>query len=98
MSYKRYYEFVSVQANIKEVSVEIPHKLHNSIIGAKGRFIRSIMEECGGVIIRFPAEGSTNDKVIIRGPADDVENAKKQLMELSTTIVSGISVFISCSH
>lgn len=73
-------------ANIKEASVEIPHKLHNSVIGAKGRLIRSIMDECGGVIIRFPAEGSTNDKVIIRGPADDVDNAKKQLLELTTQI------------
>lgn len=73
-------------ADIKEVSVEIPHKLHNSIIGAKGRLIRSIMDECGGVIIRFPAEGSTNDKVTIRGPADDVDKAKKQLLELSNQI------------
>lgn len=73
-------------ANIKEISIDIPHKLHNSIIGAKGRLIRSIMEECGGVIIRFPEEGSTKDKVIIRGPKDDVENAKKQLLELADQI------------
>jgi len=69
-------------ANIRELIVEIPNKLHNSIIGAKGRLIRSIMEECGGVIIRFPQEG-TSDKVTIRGPKDDVEKAKKQLLELA---------------
>ena len=79
---------LAFQANIKELTVNLPHKLHNSIIGAKGRLIRSIMEECGGVIIRFPAEGSTNDKVIIRGPAEDVEKAKKQLLDLSDHIVS----------
>jgi transcription antitermination factor NusA-like protein len=72
-----------LQANIKEVSIDIPHKFHNSIIGAKGRLIRSIMDECGGVIIRFPPEGSTSDKVIIRGPTDDVEKARKQLIELT---------------
>ena len=76
------------QANIKEINIDIPHKLHNSIIGAKGRLIRSIMDECGGVIIRFPEEGSTKDRVIIRGPKDDVENAKKQLLELADQIVS----------
>ncbi|KAK3594419.1 hypothetical protein CHS0354_037444 [Potamilus streckersoni] len=70
-------------ASIKEISIEIPHKLHTSIIGAKGRLIRSIMDECGGVIIRFPTEGSTSDKVLIRGPEDDVENARKQLLELT---------------
>merc|ERR1719318_431184 len=70
-------------ANIREVTIDIPHKLHNSIIGAKGRLIRSIMDECGGVLIRFPPEGTTSDKVVIRGPVDDVENAKKQLLELT---------------
>jgi len=72
-----------VLANVSEITIEIPHKLHNSIIGAKGHLIRSIMEECGGVNIRFPPEGTNNDKVLIRGPKDDVENAKKQLLDLS---------------
>lgn len=40
------------------------------------------MDECGGVSIKFPPEGSNNDKVLIRGPKDDVEKAKKQLLEL----------------
>ena len=41
------------------------------------------MEECGGVMIRFPQEGSNSDKVTIRGPETDVANAKKQLLELA---------------
>lgn len=63
--------------------MSIPSKLHNSLIGAKGRFIRSIMEECGGVHIHFPTEGSGSDTVTIRGPAQDVEKAKKQLLHLA---------------
>lgn len=70
-------------ANITEMEVSIPSKLHNSLIGAKGRFIRSIMEECGGVHIHFPSEGSGSDTVLIRGPAQDVERAKKQLLQLA---------------
>ena len=81
--------YVFFKANIKEISVEIPHRLHNSIIGAKGHLIRAIMEECGGVIIRFPAESSTSDKVTIRGPVEDVEMAKKKLLDLTTEKVSG---------
>lgn len=72
-----------LKANIKEITVDIPHKYHNSIIGSKGKLIRSIMEENGGVIIRFPQEGSTQDKVTIRGPISDVENAKTQLLEIA---------------
>lgn len=71
-------------ANIVSVEIDISHKHHNSIIGAKGRLIRSIMDECGGVNIRFPPEGSSSDKVTIRGPKEDVEKAKKQLLELAT--------------
>uniref|UniRef100_A0A665VPY5 Vigilin n=1 Tax=Echeneis naucrates TaxID=173247 RepID=A0A665VPY5_ECHNA len=54
-------------ANIKESEVTIPAKLHNSLIGSKGCLVRSIMEDCGGVHIHFPSEGSGSDKVTIRG-------------------------------
>lgn len=91
---------VCFQANIAEVEVSIPAKLHNSLIGAKGRLIRSIMEECGGVHIHFPVEGSGSDTVVIRGPASDVEKAKKQLLHLAEEKVSptreGISMFVPC--
>ncbi|KAM8746099.1 high density lipoprotein binding protein a isoform 2-T2 [Acanthopagrus schlegelii] len=70
-------------ANISEIEVSIPSKLHNSLIGSKGRFVRSIMEECGGVHIHFPTEGSGIDKVTIRGPVEEVEKAKQQLLALA---------------
>lgn len=71
------------QANIKETEVTIPAKLHNSLIGSKGCLVRSIMEECGGVHIHFPSEGSGSDRVTIRGPAGEVERARKQLLQLA---------------
>uniref|UniRef100_A0A4W6D806 Vigilin n=1 Tax=Lates calcarifer TaxID=8187 RepID=A0A4W6D806_LATCA len=70
-------------ANIAEIEVSIPSKLHNSLIGSKGRLVRSIMEECGGVHIHFPTEGSGIDKVTIRGPIEEVEKAKQQLLGLA---------------
>ena len=79
-----------VQSNISEVTVDIPQKLHQSLIGAKGHLIRSIMEECGGVQIRFPGENSTSDKVFIRGPKSDVEKAQKKLLEIASQKVSNI--------
>lgn len=45
--------------------------------------MRSIMEECGGVHIHFPTEGSGIDKVTIRGPIEEVEKAKQQLLALA---------------
>uniref|UniRef100_A0A673FWN5 Vigilin n=1 Tax=Sinocyclocheilus rhinocerous TaxID=307959 RepID=A0A673FWN5_9TELE len=70
-------------ANLKEAEVSIPAKLHNSLIGSKGSLVRSVMEECGGVHIHFPAEGSGLDKVTIRGPAEEVERARRQLLQLA---------------
>jgi len=70
--------------NVKEDVILIPSRFHNSIIGAKGKLIRSIMEDCGGVTISFPPEGSNSDKVTIRGVADDVAKAKKQLTDLAS--------------
>ena len=69
--------------NVVQMDIIIPAKFHNSIIGAKGRLIRSIMEEAGGVLIKFPPEGSGSDKVSIRGPKDCVAKAKQMLVELS---------------
>lgn len=82
-------------ANIITMDVAIPAKYHNLIIGAKGRLIRSIADECGGVHIRFPQEGSGSDKVTVRGPKEDVEKAKKQLVELATEKVFIYSYSIS---
>ncbi|XP_031441150.1 vigilin isoform X3 [Clupea harengus] len=70
-------------ANIKETEVTIPAKLHNSLIGSKGCLVRSVMEDCGGVHIHFPSEGSGSDRVTIRGPACEVEKARKQLLQLA---------------
>lgn len=70
--------------NVKEDVILIPFRFHNSIIGAKGKLIRSIMEDCGGVTISFPPEGSNSDKVTIRGVADDVAKAKGQLTALAS--------------
>lgn len=41
------------------------------------------MEDCGGVSIKFPSADSKSDKVTIRGPKDDVDRAKQQLLDLA---------------
>lgn len=80
---ERIQEFQNELTNVQQVDIIIPAKFHNSIIGAKGRQIRSIMEECGGVHIKFPTEGSGSDKVSIRGPKDCVAKAKTLLVGLT---------------
>merc|ERR1712203_1224443 len=44
---------------------------------------QSIMDDCGGVHIKFPDANSGSDKVNIRGPKDDVDKAKQLLVSLS---------------
>ncbi|XP_017756079.1 PREDICTED: vigilin isoform X1 [Eufriesea mexicana] len=70
-------------ANIVMEEIVIPPKFYNSLIGTGGKLIHSIMEDCGGVAIKFPTAESQSDKVTIRGPKEDVEKAKQQLRELT---------------
>ncbi|KRT83784.1 K Homology domain containing protein, partial [Oryctes borbonicus] len=63
--------------------ITIDPKFYNSLIGTKGKLIHSIMEDCGGVTIKFPVAESKSDKVTIRGPKEDVERAKQQLLDLA---------------
>jgi len=82
----------SEMANIETKEIMIPAKIHNTVIGAGGKLIQSIMSECGGVSIKFPENGSGSDKVTVRGPVEDVEKAIKLLTELSDEKqLSGIS-------
>lgn len=69
--------------NIVSEEIIIPSKFYNSLIGAKGKLIHSIMEDCGGVSIKFPSADSKSDTVTIRGPKDDVDRAKQQLLDLA---------------
>lgn len=56
------------------------------------------MEDCGGVHIHFPSEGSGSDKVTIRGPAGEVEKAKKQLLQLAEEKVGASGESKVCSE
>merc|ERR1719495_2386961 len=76
-------EIQSQMANVVSRDLSIPAKIPNTVIGAGGKLIQSIMSECGGVAIKFPEANSGSDKVTIRGPVDDVEKAMKKLQELS---------------
>ena len=53
--------------DIYEEEISIDPKLHNTLIGAKGRIIRSIIDESGSVQVRFPSADNPSEKVSIRG-------------------------------
>ncbi|KPI91491.1 Vigilin [Papilio xuthus] len=77
---RRIQQIHSEKANIVTEEVKIAPKHYNSLIGTGGKLIHSIMEECGGVLIKFPSADSDSDKVVIKGPIEDVEKAKVQLL------------------
>jgi len=81
---KQIQQIQAEQADVVTDDLKIPAKIHNTIIGAGGKLIQSIMDDCGGVHIKFPEANSGSDKVTIRGPKDDVEKAKQMLMSLSS--------------
>nr|CAI5828480.1 unnamed protein product [Callosobruchus analis] len=75
-----------IQQELESIVTEeitIPPKFYNSLIGAKGKLIRSVSEDCGGVTIKFPSTDSKSDKITISGPQEDVDKAKQQLLDLA---------------
>jgi transcription antitermination factor NusA-like protein len=70
-------------ADVVEVDVMIPSKFHNALIGAGGKVIQSISDDCGGVHIKFPDSKSKSDRVTVMGPKDMVDKARNILTELS---------------
>ncbi|XP_055352138.1 vigilin-like [Paramacrobiotus metropolitanus] len=70
-------------ANAVEVKVSIPSKLHPNLIGAKGRTISGVIQECGNVQITLPQSGSGLDEITIRGPKADAEKAKQLLEKIA---------------
>jgi rRNA processing protein Krr1/Pno1 len=68
------------------VELHIDPRIHNRLIGAKGRTIRKFMETYK-VDIRFP-RSKGNEPVTITGLAADVEEAKEQLELLEEEYVS----------
>ena len=63
-------------------TIEIDPKFHNAIIGAKGKVLKDIIQQSGGVNVNFPKEKGSS-KVTVRGDREDVEKAKKLLLELA---------------
>lgn len=65
------------------MTVNIPSRIHNSLIGPKGKLVRSVMDDCGGVRIQFPPSGSKKDEIKLHGPKEDVKKAEAMLLELA---------------
>ncbi len=80
---KMFEEKIKELVNIKEDFVEIPHQLHTALIGKGGAIIKQLRKDCGGVIINFPAENDLSDKIVIKGPLDEIKKAKQELLKLA---------------
>lgn len=63
--------------------MEIPHQFHTALIGKNGSIIKQIRAECGGVIISFPPESNaTNNRITLKGTAEDIQRAKQELLKV----------------
>ena len=67
------------------INVTIDHRVHNRIIGQKGKNVRKIMDEFK-VDIRFPRD-QNDDTVTITGSEDAVEDCEEYLLMLEEEYV-----------
>lgn len=76
-------EKVKELIKIEEDFVEIPHNLHTALIGRNGANIKQVRKDCGGCLITFPPENTSSDKITLKGPREDIEKAKQELLKLA---------------
>ncbi|XP_050997789.1 vigilin-like [Acomys russatus] len=77
--------FLTMQKNtvkITQVELSIPSSLFKSLFNPKQRLIEPIMKECGRFNIYISKNKTNPQKIIIRGPAENIEKAKKKFLQL----------------
>lgn len=67
--------------NVIEGEVDVPVKHHRHFVLQRGQVCRDIGDEFGGVNISFPKEPEST-RVVIKGAADCVENARLRILEI----------------
>ena len=65
--------------------VEIDHRVHSRLIGARGKSIGKVMDKFH-VVVRFPKD-KTDSAVTITGTEENVEDAKEHLLMLAEDYV-----------
>ena len=65
--------------------IEVDHRVHSRLIGAKGKSIAKVMEQFQ-VDVRFPKDKNSN-LVTIQGLEENVEDAKYHLITLAEDYV-----------
>ncbi len=74
------------QEQMVSIEVKLDHRIHNRIIGQKGKNVRKIMDEYN-VDIRFP-RNSNEDYVTITGSENAVDDCEEHLLMLEEEYVS----------
>ena len=74
------------------MNVDMKH--HRHFVATRGKILRNIADEFGGVTISFPRSGVKSEKVVIKGSKDCVEAAKKKIADIVDDLVS--CVMLTC--
>ena len=82
------------QENQVSIDVDIDHRVHNRLIGSRGRYIRDIMKKFN-VDVKFPRPADSNPNLVtIAGEEDNCYDCKDELLNLEEEFVSLAGVFV----
>lgn len=83
-------QIVNELEDMVSVDVEIDHRIHSRLIGARGRAIRQIMTDFK-VDIKFPLRDATNlDVVTVSGAEDNVYECQDHLLNLAEEYIQDV--------
>lgn len=82
---------------VVEEVVSVDPKYHKHFVGGRGRIIKQISDEFGGILISFPRPNSRDsvDKVTLKGSKERVELAKQRIVEEVKRLESQVTIEVS---
>ena len=71
-----------MKANLAVAEIKVDPRFYKIVIGKKGDTIKKLNEEFDNCSIKVPGLEEDSDVIVVRGPKDDVEKLRKQIVQL----------------
>ena len=68
--------------NITEETMTVDPQFHKHFVAKRGKVLKDISDEFGGVIVSFPRPGVTSDVVNLKGAKNCVDATKARIQEI----------------
>ncbi len=78
--------------NISEDTMTVDPQFHKHFVARRGKVLKDIGDEFGGVSVSFPRPGVTSDVVNLKGAKNCVDGAKARINEIVQNLIEMVTI------